>query len=155
MKNTTNARTKPQVFPCGPAGEESARNVRDLGSAPARGRSPGEGNATHSSILAWRFHGLYSPGGSKESDTTEQLSLLGFTLILPVFPLMSFFFFPVPGSNTESFWNRSSSQFTWGPSRTHLQMSVFSVQSLFASPCISTETATTMLHAPCLVSLSS
>ena len=35
--------------------------------------------ATHSSILAWRIHGQrslvgYSPWGSKESDTTEQLA---------------------------------------------------------------------------------
>ena len=26
--------------------------------------------ATHSSILAWKVHGLYSPGGRKESDMT-------------------------------------------------------------------------------------
>ena len=32
-----------------------------------------KGKATHSSILAWRFHGLYSPGGRKELDTTERL----------------------------------------------------------------------------------
>ena len=31
--------------------------------------------ATHSSILAWRIHGLYSPWGHKESNTTEGLSL--------------------------------------------------------------------------------
>ena len=31
--------------------------------------------ATHSSILAWRVHGLYSPWGRKESDMTERLSL--------------------------------------------------------------------------------
>ena len=31
--------------------------------------------ATHSSILAGEFHGLYSPWGHKESDTTERLSL--------------------------------------------------------------------------------
>ena len=31
--------------------------------------------AIHSSILAWRFHGLYSPWGRKELDTTEQLSI--------------------------------------------------------------------------------
>ena len=31
--------------------------------------------ATHSSILAWRIHGLYSSWGHKESDTTKQLSL--------------------------------------------------------------------------------
>jgi len=34
-----------------------------------------KGKATHSSILAWRIHRLYSPWGHKESDTTEQLSL--------------------------------------------------------------------------------
>ena len=34
-----------------------------------------KGTATHSSILAWRIHGLYSPQGRKESDMTEQLSL--------------------------------------------------------------------------------
>ena len=38
-----------------------------------------EGRATHSSILAWEFHGQrslagYSPWGLKESDTTEQLT---------------------------------------------------------------------------------
>ena len=31
-------------FPCGSAGRESACNVRDLGSIPGLGRSPGEGN---------------------------------------------------------------------------------------------------------------
>ena len=34
-----------------------------------------KGKATHSSILPGKFHGLYSPWGSKEPDTTEQLSL--------------------------------------------------------------------------------
>ena len=33
-----------------------------------------KGKATHSSILAWRIPGLYSPWGHKESDMTEQLS---------------------------------------------------------------------------------
>ena len=33
-----------------------------------------KGKATHSSILAWRIHGLYSPWGCKELDTTEWLS---------------------------------------------------------------------------------
>ena len=30
-----------------------------------------KGIATHTSILAWRTHGLYSPWGLRESDTTE------------------------------------------------------------------------------------
>ena len=34
-----------------------------------------KGKATHSSILAWRIHGLYSPWGRKESNTAERLSL--------------------------------------------------------------------------------
>ena len=39
-------------FPGGLAGKESACNAGDLGSIPGLGRSPGE--ATHSSIMAWR-----------------------------------------------------------------------------------------------------
>ena len=34
-------------------GKEYACNVGDLGWIPGSGRSHGEGNATHSSILAW------------------------------------------------------------------------------------------------------
>ena len=33
-----------QLIHCGSAGKESACNVRDLGSIPGLGRSPGEGN---------------------------------------------------------------------------------------------------------------
>ena len=33
---------------------------------------------THSSILAWRIHGLYSPWGHKELNMTELLSLIFF-----------------------------------------------------------------------------
>ena len=36
------------------------------------------GKAAHSSILAWRIHGLCSPWGLKELDTTERLSLFTF-----------------------------------------------------------------------------
>ena len=39
-------------FPGGLDGKESACNVGDLGMISGSGRSPGEGNATHSSILA-------------------------------------------------------------------------------------------------------
>ena len=52
------------------AGKESACNAGDLGSIPGLGRSPGEGKATNSSILAWRI-----PWGCKELDTTERLHL--------------------------------------------------------------------------------
>ena len=47
-------------FPGGSAGKESACNVGDLGSIPGLGRSPGEGKATHSSILAWRIQSMGS-----------------------------------------------------------------------------------------------
>ena len=33
----------------------SAGDIRDMGSTPGPGRSPGEGMATHSSVLAWRI----------------------------------------------------------------------------------------------------
>ena len=49
---------------------------RDVGSIPGLGRSPGEGNGNHSSILAWEIHGQrslagYSPWGRKELGVTE------------------------------------------------------------------------------------
>ena len=42
-------------FPGGSDSKESPCNVRDLGSIPGLGRSPGGGMTTHSSILAWRI----------------------------------------------------------------------------------------------------
>ena len=50
-------------FPGGSDGKESAHNVGDLGSIPALGQSPGEGMATHSSVLPWRIPGTGEPGG--------------------------------------------------------------------------------------------
>ena len=41
----------------------NAGDVRDLSSIPGLGRSPGEGMATHSSILAWRSPWTEKPGG--------------------------------------------------------------------------------------------
>ena len=54
----------------------NARNTGDAGSIPGSGISPGEGMATHSSILAWRIPWTEEPGGlcplgHKESDTAE------------------------------------------------------------------------------------
>ena len=41
----------------------NAGDLRDSGSIPGLGRSPGGGNATHSSILAWRVPWTEEPGG--------------------------------------------------------------------------------------------
>ena len=54
----------------------SAGDIRDLGSVPGLGRSPGEGWTTCSSILAWRTAWTEEPGGlqsqgRKGSDMTE------------------------------------------------------------------------------------
>ena len=49
-------------FPGGSDGKESACNARDQGSIPGMGRYPGEGNAYHSSILAWRIPWTEEPG---------------------------------------------------------------------------------------------
>ena len=62
-------------FPCGSIGKESACNAGDLVSHPRLGRYPGEGMATHSSILAWRIPWTEESGrlrfmGSQELDTT-------------------------------------------------------------------------------------
>ena len=64
-------------FPYGLAGKESACNVGDLGLISGLGRSPGEGKG-----CPLQYSGLensmdcISPWACKESDTTEQLSLL-------------------------------------------------------------------------------
>ena len=62
--------------PCGSAGKGSACNAGDLGSIPELGRSPGGGTGLPIPVF-WpgEFHGLYSPWGHKELDTTEWLSL--------------------------------------------------------------------------------
>ena len=45
----------------------SAGGIRDTGSIPGPGRSPGGGMATHSSILAWRIPWTEKPGGLLQS----------------------------------------------------------------------------------------
>ena len=58
-------------FPDGSAGKKSAYNAGDLGLIPGLGRSPEEGNGYPLVFWPGEFHGLYSPWGHKESDTTE------------------------------------------------------------------------------------
>ena len=41
----------------------NAGDIRDVGSIPGLGRSPGEGMVTHSGILAWRIPWTEEPGG--------------------------------------------------------------------------------------------
>ena len=49
-------------FPGGSGNKESSCNVGDLGLIPRFGRSPGEGNGTHFSIVAWRIPWTEEPG---------------------------------------------------------------------------------------------
>ena len=49
-------------FPGSSDGKESAYNAGDLGLIPESGRPPGEGNGTHSSILARRIPWTEEPG---------------------------------------------------------------------------------------------
>ena len=41
----------------------NAGDIRNVGSIPDSGRSPGGGQANHSSILAWRIPWTEKPGG--------------------------------------------------------------------------------------------
>ena len=43
--------------------KKSACEAGDPGSISGSGRAPGEGNGTHSSVLAWRIPGMGEPGG--------------------------------------------------------------------------------------------
>ena len=49
-------------FPGGSDGKASANNAGDQGSIPELGRSPGEGMATHSSLLAWKIPWMEEAG---------------------------------------------------------------------------------------------
>ena len=49
-------------FPRGSDGKESAYKAGDPGSILGSGSSPGEGTATHFSILAWRIPWTEEPG---------------------------------------------------------------------------------------------
>ena len=53
------------MFPIkhGSDSKESACSVGDLGFILGLGRSPGEGNGTHSSILSWRIPWTEKPDG--------------------------------------------------------------------------------------------
>ena len=59
---------------------DKAGVIRDTGSIPGLGRSPGGGMATHPVFLPGESHGQrslvgYSPWGRKELDRPEQLSV--------------------------------------------------------------------------------
>ena len=78
--DTTDQLNNNIYFPGGSDGKEPVCNVRELGSIPGLGRSPGggHGNQLQYSCLE-NLHGQRnlvgcSPWGLKESDTTEQLS---------------------------------------------------------------------------------
>ena len=49
-------------FPGSSDSKESTCNAGNLGLIPGWGRSPGGGNATHSSVLAWRIPWTEEPG---------------------------------------------------------------------------------------------
>ena len=76
-------------FPGGSEGKASACNAGDPSSIPQSGRFPGEGNGNplQYSCLenpGWRRLVGYSPRGCKESETTEQLHLMGWILHMRV-----------------------------------------------------------------------
>ena len=56
-------RPRVHFFPGGSDDTESACNAGDQGLIPGLGSSPGEGNDTCSSILAWRIPWTKEPGG--------------------------------------------------------------------------------------------
>ena len=66
-------------FPGGDSGKEnppaSAGDVREAGSIPGSGRSPGGGNGTPSSLLAWDIPWMEEPGGSQSAWSQSQTGL--------------------------------------------------------------------------------
>ena len=74
------------IFPSGSDGKVSVYNEEDLGSIPGSGRSPGEGNGNplqYSCLENTMGRGTwlaYSSWGCKESDMTEGLHSLTYSL---------------------------------------------------------------------------
>ena len=62
-------RTLTMDFPGGSDDKESACNVGDLGLISGLGRSPEEGIATQSSILAWRIPWAEKPDGLQSMES--------------------------------------------------------------------------------------
>ena len=91
-------------FPGGASGNESTcqcRRHKRPGFTPQVGKTPWRRARHHSSVLAWRTAWTqepgYSPGGRKESDTTEATEMGGFvyisTLLLETEIIIFFFYF--------------------------------------------------------------
>ena len=55
--------TQLKDFPGGSDGKASAYSAGDLGLIPGSGRTPGEGNGSHSRILVWEVPWTEEPGG--------------------------------------------------------------------------------------------
>ena len=82
-------------FPRWLSGKESDCNAGEVGSGPGWGRSPGEGQATHSSILTWRIPWIQQHGGLQ----SMRLQRVGhdwaqrcFKTLMKGFSLFPFFF---------------------------------------------------------------
>ena len=58
-------------LPGGSDGKESACSAGDPGSGPGLGTYPGEGNGSHSSILAWRIPWTEEPGQATVHGVTK------------------------------------------------------------------------------------
>ena len=106
----------------GSAGKGSACNVGDTGSISGLGRSPGKGNGTSLQYSCLKkSHGQrslagYSPGGQKESNTTEWLSrhiisslntIIFFLPLLLISDLLFLFSFQMLPSRTYGFFQKA------------------------------------------------
>ena len=66
----------------------SSGHAEDAGSIPGSGRSPGGGNATHSSFLAWEIPRTEDPGGLLSIESQSQRELNMHTQPIGLFPIL-------------------------------------------------------------------
>ena len=110
----------PEGFPSSSDSKEAACNAGDTSLIPGSGRSPGEGIATHCSIIAWRIPWTEEPGRLQSMGLQrDRPEWVANTFTLTVSKLMQFlppsdFRFCLLSSPFCRFTNRGSGKWTWG-----------------------------------------
>ena len=98
---------------------ESACNAGDLGLIPGSGRSPGEGNGSHTGILAWRIPWTGEPGGLWSMGSQRVRRNWVWAQVASHTSELLCLFTPVPQMSRGSRWCVSCLSASWSQQSSH------------------------------------